>query len=93
MNLQVVEIEKDLEVNEHNVIMDGNGGYVSTYRKDALEVLEKKISNLEAMMEVRKTEDTQHIQNSKDVLKLVSVFRKNNCIIFLLIQEYTEKWE
>ena len=38
--------------------MDINGGYVSSYRKDVLEVLEKKISNLEAMMEVRKTEES-----------------------------------
>ena len=86
-------MENDLEVNENNVIMNEKGGYVSTYGKDVLEVLEKKISNLEAMMEVKKTEDTQHVKNSKDVLKLVSVITKNNGIILLLIQENTEKWE
>ena len=87
-------MEKDLEVNENNVIMDRKGGYVSSYGKDVLEVLEKKIYNLEAIIEEkRKTEDTQHIKNSKDVLKLVSVMSKNNCIILLLIQENTAKWE
>ena len=74
-------MENDLEVNENNVIMNEKGGYVSTYGKDVLEVLEKKISNLEAMMEVKKTEDTQHIKNSKDALKLVSVITKNNGIV------------
>ena len=86
-------MENDLEVNENNVIMNEKGGYISTYGKDVLEVLEKKISNLEAMMEMKKTEDTQHVKNYKDVLKLVSVMSKNNCIILLLIQENTAKWE
>ena len=62
-------MEKDLEVNKSTVIMDGKGGYLSTSGKEVIGVLEKKIFNLEAKMDLKKTKDTQHIKNTKDVLK------------------------
>ena len=64
-----MEVGKDLEANENKIIMNGNGGYVSTYGKEVIKVIEKKITNLEARVELQKTEDTQHIKNTKDVLK------------------------
>ena len=64
-----MEVGKDLEANENKIIMNGNGGYVSTYGKEVIRMIAKKITSLEVILELQKTEDTQHIKNTKDVLK------------------------